>query len=64
MSGRGRVFVTCRGDTAILPRARVLRYGATWSRGGFTCLSRRVGLRCPNRSGHGWFMSRRHSYRF
>ena len=64
MGVTGRVLVTCHGDTAIDPTARVLRYGSTWRGGGFTCTSKTTGLRCRNRRGHGWFMSRRHSYRF
>jgi uncharacterized protein DUF6636 len=60
----GRASVTCHGDTAIDPRSRVLRYGSTWKRAGFKCTSRMVGLRCRNRSGHGFFLSRGHSYRF
>jgi hypothetical protein len=64
MNATGRVIITCHGDTAILPKARILRYGATWRRGGFTCHSRTVGLRCENRSGHGFFLSRGHSARF
>jgi hypothetical protein len=60
----GSAYVTCHGDTAIDPKARVLRYGQKWSRSGFTCLSRTAGLRCTNRSGHGFFLSRAHSYRF
>jgi hypothetical protein len=64
MNVTGRPVVTCHGDTAIDPRARVLRYGSTWRRGGFTCRSQTTGLRCRNRSGHGWFMSRQRSFRF
>jgi hypothetical protein len=64
MAVTGRVHVTCHGDTAIDPHARVLRYGTTWRGGGFTCTSKTTGLRCRNRSGHGFFMSRQHSYRF
>jgi hypothetical protein len=64
MNAIGRVVLTCHGDTAILPNARILRYGTTWRRGGFTCRSRAVGLRCENRSGHGFFLSRQHSSRF
>ena len=29
-----------------------------WSRGGFTCKASSAGLRCSNRSGHGFFLSR------
>jgi hypothetical protein len=60
----GRAHVTCHGDTAILPRARVLRYGTSWTRSGFVCTSRVSGLQCRNTSDHGFFMSRQHSYRF
>ncbi len=61
---RGRATVVCAGDTAVNRRAKVIRYGSKWSRGGFSCLSRRTGLRCRNRSGHGFVLSRAHSYRF
>ena len=48
----------CAGDTAIDSRARVIPYGGKWTRGGFTCFSRRVGLSCTRRNGHGLFLSR------
>ena len=60
----GRASVVCAGDTAVDRRSPVLRYGQRWSRGGFTCTSRTAGLRCRNRSAHGFFLSRAHSYRF
>jgi hypothetical protein len=61
---RGRALVTCHGDTAVLPDSRVLKYGSRWARSGFTCESRLTGLRCRNRSGHGFFLSRARSYSF
>jgi hypothetical protein len=64
LSPTGRARITCHGDTAIDPSARVLRYGSVWQRGGFTCRSKTAGLRCRNRGGHGFFLSRQHSYRF
>ncbi|HEY7421272.1 MAG TPA: DUF6636 domain-containing protein [Gaiellaceae bacterium] len=64
MSATGRVGLTCHGDTAILPSSRVLRYGSRWTHAGITCRSRTRGLTCRNRAGHGFFLSRRHSYRF
>lgn len=64
MNATGRARLTCHGDTAILPDARVLRYGRRWRHGGFVCSSRATGLRCRNRSGHGFFLSRQRSYRF
>jgi hypothetical protein len=48
----------CAGDTAIDSHARVIPYGGKWSRGGYTCFSQRVGLRCARRNGHGFFLSR------
>jgi hypothetical protein len=48
----------CAGDTAIDQRARVIPYGGRWTRGGYTCFSQRVGLRCTRRNGHGLFLSR------
>jgi hypothetical protein len=64
MSATGRATVVCAGDTALDRSARVLGYGTRWSRGALVCLSRIVGLRCTNRSGHGFFLSRGHSFRF
>jgi hypothetical protein len=60
----GRASVTCHGDTAIIPRSRVLRYGSRWARSGLVCSSRKTGLRCRNTSGHGFFLSKQRSYRF
>jgi hypothetical protein len=64
MFGTGRAGTFCAGDTAKDPRAPVLAYGRTWRKGPFTCTSRAIGLRCTNRSGHGFFLSRQHSYTF
>jgi uncharacterized protein DUF6636 len=64
MKATGRARTVCAGDTTVDKRARVLTYGRTWSRGGFKCTSRRSGLRCSNRHGHGFVLSRAHSFRF
>jgi hypothetical protein len=65
MSGAtGRATPFCAGDTARDPRAPVLQYGRTWKKGPFTCRSQAIGLRCTNRVGHGFFLSRQHSYTF
>ena len=64
MRSTGRATTVCAGDTAVDRRAKVLRYGSTWSRGGFTCASRKTGLRCTNRARHGFFLSKQHSYPF
>ena len=61
---RGRARTVCAGDTVFAPKARVVRYRTTWRGGAFTCKSQTIGLRCQNKSGHGFFLSRQHSYRF
>ena len=61
---RGRAHVSCVSDSVHSPSARVLRYGTTWRRDGFVCVSRTTGLRCRNAAGHGFFLSRRHSFAF
>jgi hypothetical protein len=55
LSSRAKTF--CAGDTA-LAQGPILAYGAKLRILGFTCLSRRDGLRCTNRAGHGFFLSR------
>ena len=60
----GRAILVCHGDTALDPHARVLAYGKTWRAGPVVCASSTAGLRCKNGSGHGFFLSREHSYRF
>ena len=64
MGRTSRARTTCAGDTALDPRARVLRYGSTWRQGPFSCTSRTAGLTCRNAAGHGWFMSRQRWRRF
>jgi hypothetical protein len=61
-TGRARPVV-CAGDPGpflVEAKAHVLRYGTTWRGGGITCASRRAGLTCTNRRGHGFFLSRDH----
>jgi Family of unknown function (DUF6636) len=64
MAGTGRARPFCAGDTARIPKARILAYGKTWRKGPFTCVSQRTGLRCTNASRRGFFLSRGHSYTF
>jgi hypothetical protein len=64
MYSQGRAKPFCAGDTARDRRAPVLAYGRTWRKGPFNCLSRAIGLRCTNRSRHGFFLSRERSYTF
>ena len=58
MGLRGRADPTCAGDTVYDRRAPILAYGRTWTRAGMSCASRMTGLRCRNRDGHGFFLSR------
>ena len=56
-------MVTCAGGVLYSPGSERpvfanLPYGAAWSRGVFTCLSRLAGVTCTSRSGHGLFVSR------
>jgi hypothetical protein len=64
MRATGKASYPCVGDTVKNTRATKFPYGWTWRRGGFTCWSSTAGLRCRNLSGHGFFLSRQHSYLF
>jgi hypothetical protein len=55
---RGRARRLCYSDT-VLGSRRVLAYGKSMKLGPrITCTSRRSGLTCRNRDGHGFFLSR------
>ena len=58
MTKTSRASVLCISDTVYNPKARVLAYGTSWSRDGFRCTSRSIGLTCTNLRGHGFFLSR------
>jgi hypothetical protein len=60
MTRRGRARLIHVTDTIGDPRAPVLHYGKTKRVGPFTCTSRRTGLSCHNRNGHGFTVSREH----
>jgi len=64
MTAKSRATATCAGDTAYDRAARIVPYGGTWRQRGFACTIRRVGLRCRNATGHGFFLSRTRSYGF
>jgi len=57
LTSRGRGRSVCAGDSA-LSSGSILRYGKSISRFGFTCTSSTAGMRCRNRAGHGFFLSR------
>jgi len=48
----------CHGDTVLDPGAPVLRYGASWQGGGFSCISSESGMSCRNARGAGWDLAR------
>jgi hypothetical protein len=58
MRTTGRASALCVSDSVFDPRARVLAYGKTRKFGPFRCSSKTTGLRCSNRSGHGFFLNR------
>ena len=58
VAATGRAAVGCVGDTVADPRYPRLAYGRTWALRGFSCASSATGLRCTNRSGHGFALSR------
>jgi hypothetical protein len=64
MTAKSRATATCAGDTTYDRAARIVPYGGTWHQRGFACTIRRVGLRCRNATGHGFFLSRTRSYGF
>ena len=62
MRQTGHASILCVGDTIHDPKAKVLAYGANRKFGVFRCSSSRAGLRCVNSTGHGFFLSKEHSY--
>lgn len=58
MTGARRARAVCAGDTAYSGSSPVLRYGRVWTKGPFRCTSRRTGLTCSSRAGHGFRLAR------
>jgi hypothetical protein len=56
--GRGRILCSGGALWAGTPRYVTVAYGRTWQGGAWTCRSRRTGLTCTNRGGHGLFLAR------
>jgi hypothetical protein len=52
MNATGRASALCVSDSVHDKRAKTLGYGS------FTCTSKTSGLRCSNRSGHGFSLNR------
>jgi hypothetical protein len=57
VSRHGEALFVCAGDTALDPSASALAYGTASEIGGSECISRRNGVTCVNRAGHGFFIS-------
>jgi hypothetical protein len=55
---KGRARRLCVSDSVMEPSARRLAYGHSIRRFGIRCTSRTRGLRCVNRRGHGFTLSR------
>jgi hypothetical protein len=58
MKPRGRAHALCVSDSVFDSHAKVLPYGTTRKYGPFSCDSETTGLRCTNRSGHGFSLNR------
>ncbi len=58
MNPTGRAATLCVSDSVHDKRAKALAYGNTRKFGSFSCTSKTSGLRCSNRSGHGFFLNR------
>jgi hypothetical protein len=58
MSSSGRASALCVSDSVHDKRAKTLGYGKTRRYGSFSCTSKTSGLRCSNRSGHGFSLNR------
>jgi hypothetical protein len=53
----GEAGFVCAGDTALDPSSSSLSYGTASEVGGAECISRKNGITCVNRAGHGFFLS-------
>jgi hypothetical protein len=60
----GRSQYSCADYEPVDTSARTLEYGHEIRAFGVTCNSMPIGLRCSNAKGHGFFLSRQHSYLF
>jgi len=58
LASRGKANPVCAGDTVVKKGSKTLEYGSKWKRNRIVCRSKTTGLRCRNRKGHGFFLSR------
>lgn len=59
LSARKKAWLLCGGDTIADPSHRVLAYGDTWRGTGVSCIATLQSLRCTNKDGHGFELSKR-----
>ncbi|MBO9422378.1 peptidoglycan-binding protein [Labrenzia sp. R4_2] len=62
MREKGPVEMICQDPSQDKSGFNRADYGVTGNFGGFTCHSSTKGLKCTNRDGNGFFLSRRHQY--
>ncbi|UXZ04692.1 DUF6636 domain-containing protein [Moraxella nasicaprae] len=55
----GRAHMNCYSDFPYNQGARVLAYGQSVSGKGWTCTSQQSGMRCTNKDGRGFLLSRK-----
>lgn len=58
IAATGRAEFVCAGDTTFEPTARTLNYGQSDRSATHVCTSEASGIRCENREGHGFVISR------
>ncbi|OMC16927.1 hypothetical protein A5735_07975 [Mycolicibacter heraklionensis] len=58
IAAHGKPEFVCAGDTTFSPDAKTLDYGQRDSSATHVCTSEASGIRCQNREGHGFVISR------
>jgi hypothetical protein len=58
MNPTGRAAALCVSDSVHDPHAKSIAYGRSRRFGSFRCSSKTSGLRCTNKSGHGFLLNR------
>lgn len=64
LGSSGMARMGCYYTTVVDPNAPVLRYGSTWQGQGIACTASQSGLRCVNREGRGFELSRARLHMF
>lgn len=59
LEGSGQARLTCGPKPSRVGYSEIAAYGQSGNFGDITCYSERTGFTCENRSGHGFFLSRR-----